>query len=357
MVGIPYIPETITVHLGAPDQPASNITLSFQDYIKNVASSEIFPTWPQASLRANIYAIISYTLNRVYTEWYRSRGYDFDITNTTQYDQAFVAGRNVFDSISHIVDEIFNDYIRETGQLSPFFAQYCDGRQSLCPGLSQWGSVELANRGFTPFEILTYYYGNRIELVDDAPVLPYVASYPGTPFSSGSTGPAVRRIQQTLSGIRKTYSAIPEITSIDGIFGQETEEAVIAFQRIFQLTPDGIVGKATWYKLTQIYVSLTRLASLDSEGVSLEFLQNQYDEVLAENDQGSAVQLLQYYLSYISYFNTFVPSVDITGNFDQATTEAVKSFQRFDGLMETGIVDETTWNRILDAYNGIRQTT
>lgn len=355
MIGVPYIPENITVHLGAPSQYAANVTLPFQDYIKNVASSELYPSWPESALRANIYAIISYTLNRVYTEWYRSKGYDFDITNTTQYDQAFVQGRNYFDSVSQIVDEIFNDYIREQGQLSPFFAQYCNGTTTVCEGLSQWGSVDLAEEGYGPYDILTNYYGSNIELVTDAPVLPYIESYPGTPIRMGSTGVPVRRIQQSLREIRKTYSGIPAITDPDGVFGASTEAAVQSFQRIFNLSPDGVVGKATWYQLSQIYVSLNKLAELNSQGVSLEYIQNQYNSTLSQGDRGDVVQLLQYYLSYIANFNPYVTAPNITGNFDEITTAAVKNFQVFNGLTDTGEVDETTWNLILDAYQGAKE--
>lgn len=183
----PSIPETITVHLGPPNSPADNVTLSFPDYIKNVASSEIFPTWPEAAIRANVYAQVTFALNRVFTEWYRSRGYPFDITSSTQYDQAFVYGRDVFNNISNIVDEIFNNYVVRRGTVEPLFTQFCNGTSVTCQGLSQWGTVTLANRGYTPYEMLQYYYGSDIEIVRNAPVEPFIGSYPGTPFGIGTS--------------------------------------------------------------------------------------------------------------------------------------------------------------------------
>ena len=201
MNGTPVIPETITVHLGTPSSSAENVTVSFADYIKNVASSEIYPTWPENAIRANIYAQISYALNRVYTEWYRARGYDFDITNSTAYDQSFVKGRNIFENISEIVDEIFNDYIRRQGFVEPLFATYCDGVEVSCDGLSQWGSVTLAEEGVIPYDILRNYYGDDIDLVFDAPVVNVIESYPGTPLRVGSSGDDVRRIQNQLNRI------------------------------------------------------------------------------------------------------------------------------------------------------------
>ena len=184
---LPYIPETVTVHLGPPGSDAPNVTVPFTDYIKNVASSEIYPTWPDAALRANILAQISFTLNRIYTEYYRSRGYPFDITNSTAYDQSFVNGRDIFENISQIVDELFNTYIRRENSIVPLFASYCDGVEVQCNGLSQWGTVPLAEAGLTPFEILTRYYGGDIRLEQDAPVMGITESYPGTALRLGNS--------------------------------------------------------------------------------------------------------------------------------------------------------------------------
>ena len=192
--GTPYIPETITVHLGSPDSNAANVTVSFSDYVKNVASSEIYPTWPENALRANIYAIVSFALNRIYTEWYRSRGYDFDITSSTQFDQKFINGREVFQNISELVDELFNDYVRRQGYVEPLFTAFCNGTTVTCKGLSQWGTVDLAEQGKTPYEILQYYYGDDIEIVKNAPVRTTMPSYPGIPLKLGSAGNDVRSL-------------------------------------------------------------------------------------------------------------------------------------------------------------------
>ncbi|MBR6533047.1 MAG: spore cortex-lytic protein, partial [Clostridia bacterium] len=202
---LPTIPETITVHLGTPDSNARNVTVPFIDYIKNVASSEIYPTWPENALRANIYAIISFALNRVYTEYYRSRVYDFDITNTTQFDQAFKEDRETFENIGYIVDEIFNDYIVRQGNVEPLFATFCNGTTSTCAGLSQWGTVDLANQGLIPFEILQNYYGQDIGIVNDAPVGFTDESYPGVPLKIGDSGNNVQIIQTQLNRIAQNY--------------------------------------------------------------------------------------------------------------------------------------------------------
>src|SRR5699024_6986566 len=240
---IPVIPETITVHLGLPNTAAENVTVSFPDYVKNVASSEIYPTWDESALRANILAIMSYALNRVYTEYYPSRGYDFDITNTTARDQAFVSGRSYFENISRLVDEILGSYIRRQGSVEPLAAKFCNGTTSTCDGLSQWGSEALAQEGLNSFEILQFYYGDDIEIVTNAPIEGVTESYPGTPLRLGSTGPAVTVIQVSLNRIAQSYPAIPKIDPVDGIFGPQTEEAVKVFQQIFSLDPDGIVGR------------------------------------------------------------------------------------------------------------------
>lgn len=263
------IPNPITVHLGSPGTSASNVQVSFPDYVKNAASSEIYPTWPESSLRANIYAIITFALNRVYTEWYRSRGFNFDITNSTAYDQNFIYGRNIYESISRIVDEIFNEYVRRQGQNAPYFTSFCNGTTATCPGLSQWGTVTLANQGLSPLQILRSYYPKDVEIAETNIITGIVSSYPGTALKTGSTGLDVQTIQTYLQRIRRNYPAIPAITDPAGVFGESTRAAVAKFQGIFNLTPDGIVGKSTWNKLSYLYTSVTRLAELDSEGTSL----------------------------------------------------------------------------------------
>ncbi|MDO4744356.1 MAG: peptidoglycan-binding protein [Clostridia bacterium] len=353
MVGRPYIPASITVHLGSPDSDAENVTLNFADYIKNVASSEIYPTWPENAIRANVYAQISYALNRIYTEWYRSRGYDFDITNSTAFDQSFVKNRDIFESVSLVVDEIFNDYIKRQGNIEPLFAAFCDGREVMCDGLSQWGSVELANQGYTPYDILTYYYGDDIELVRDAPIQNITESYPGEPLRVGSSGLDVRTIQTQLNRISRDYPSIPKISVTDGVFSEETEDAVRAFQEIFNLTPDGIIGKATWYRIKYIFVAVTNLAELDSEGIRLADIPKQFVSDIRLGDSGNPVRVLQYYLSFIAAYNSSVSAPTIDGVFGQGTLASVREFQAAYGLSQSGVVDEATWDRLSDVYLGI----
>ena len=211
LTGEPYIPQTITVHLGAPDEDAANVTVPFPDYIKNVVSSEIYPTWPETALRANIYAIVSFALNRIYTEWYRSRGYEFDVTNNTQYDQKYIEGRQIYENISVLVDELFDDYIRREGNIEPLFAAFCNGTTVTCNGLSQWGTVDLAEQGLLPYQILQYYYGEDINIVKDAPVRTNTPSFPDTLLTTGSTGQPVQTIQIQLNRISRNYPAIPKI--------------------------------------------------------------------------------------------------------------------------------------------------
>ena len=259
----PYVPQEITVHLGPPSAYAENVTVSFSDYVKNVASSEIYPTWDESALRANILAIVSFALNRVYTEFYRSRGYDFDITSSTAYDQFFVKGRSFFENVSQLVDELFNDYLRRPGFVEPLAAKFCNGTTVTCEGLSQWGSQNLAEQGYNSDQILRSYYGN-VETVLNAPIRGYTSSYPGTPLRRGSSGPDVVVIQTALNRISQSYPAIPKIATVDGIFGSRTEATVRAFQEIFGLTPDGIVGQSTWYAIVRLYTAVTSLSELRS---------------------------------------------------------------------------------------------
>lgn len=352
---IPVIPETITVHLGLPNSPAENVTVPFADYVKNVASSEIYPTWDESALRANILAIMSYALNRVYTEYYRSRGYDFDITNTTARDQAFVNGRSYFENISRLVDEMVGSYIRRVGSVEPLAAKFCNGTTTTCDGLSQWGSEALAQEGLDSVEILKYYYGDDIEIVTNAPMEGVTESYPGTPLRLGSTGPAVTVVQTSLNRISQSYPAIPKINPVDGIYGPQTRAAVEAFQQIFALEPDGIVGRATWYQLVRVYVAVTRLAELQSEGQQFLFIQ-EYPEFLSLGDRGELVEQLQFMLSVISSFVPTVQAPDQTGVFDNATLYAVRSFQRYAGLPVTGSVGKTTWDTIFEQFNGVDLT-
>ena len=353
---IPFIPETITVHLGPPNSDAENVTIPFIDYIANVASSEIYPTWPENAVRANIYAQISFALNRIYTEYYRSRGYNFDITNSTGIDQSFVNGRDIFENIYQIVSEIFNDYLSRQGSVEPLFAQYCDGIEVVCDGLSQWGSVDLANNGYTPYEILTYYYGDDIDIVRNAPVQSITASFPETPLRLGSAGDSVRALQIRLNRISDNYPSIPKIAVPDGVFSYDTEEAVKKFQEIFSLTPDGIVGKATWYRTQFIYNAVKRLNELDSEGISLSEVSDQYSESLEAGDEGVEVANLQYFINYLSAFYDTIPSLDIDGIYGPSTENAVRAVQQAFGLPVTGVLDLDTWEAIYRTYLGFVAT-
>lgn len=350
---IPTVPENITVHLGPPDSDAANVTLSFPDYIKNVASSEIYPTWPEAALRANIYAQISFALNRVFTEWYRSRGYDFDITSSTQYDQYFVNGREVFDNISRIVDEIFNNYVVRQGDIEPLFTQFCNGTTVTCEGLSQWGTVPLANSGYTPYEILQYYYGDDINIVRNAPVAPYIPSYPGTPFGIGSSGNEVRTVQVELNRIGNNYPAIPKIVPANGLYGESTAEAVRVFQGVFGLPQTGVVNKATWYQIKFIFAAVKGLAELTSEGLRPTEVEQTFPEDLRRGDYGQPVRTVQYYLNVIAYFNPEIPDGPLDGVFGEVTEQQLLAFERFYGLTPDGVVDFRTWSLMREIYDNI----
>lgn len=331
------IPENITVHLGAPSSNAPNITVPFADYVKNVASSEIYPTWPEAAIRANIYAQMSYVLNRIFTEWYRSQGYDFDITNSTRYDQSFVAGRDIFENISTIVDDMIGSYLTRGDAVEPLFAQYCNGTTVTCPGgLSQWGTVPLAEQGLSAEEIVRSFYGDDINFATDAPLSPALGeSFPGITLRLGENGEDVRTIQNRLNRISTNYPNIPKIYPADGVFDADTEAAVRAFQRQFNLTPDGLVGRATWYRIAFVYNNVKRLSELNSEGLTLEEISRQYPELLSEGMSGVSIRLLQYFLA-------------IAGEY-----YAVEAYQRMLGLPVTGAVDRATWNALVSTYRSV----
>ncbi|MBR2489451.1 MAG: peptidoglycan-binding protein [Clostridia bacterium] len=347
---LPTIPENITVHLGPPNSAAENVTVPFSDYVKNVASSEIYPTWPEEALRANIYAIISFALNRIYTEWYPSRGYNFDITNSTQFDQAYVRDREIYENIGYIVDEIFNDYVVRQGSVQPLFTAFCNGTTSTCEGLSQWGTVSLAEQGFTPYRILQNYYGTDIGIVENAPVGDIGESYPGVPLRVGDSGNNVRILQVQLNRIAQNYPAIPKIAETNGIFGLDTEASVRKFQEVFNLSQSGEVDKSTWYKIKQYYTGVKRLSELAAEGVTLEEVSVPFSDQLSVGMSGIPVRTIQYYLSIIAYFNGALQPVPLNGNFDGATVAAVERFQEFYGLPVTGIVNTETWNTINRIY-------
>lgn len=351
---LPYVPETITVHLGPADSDAPNVTVPFGDYVKNSVSSEVYPTWDESALRANILAIMSYALNRVYTEYYPSRGYDFDITNSTAADQAFTEGGGWFENVSRLTDDLLGSYIRRQGFVEPLAAKFCNGTTVTCDGLSQWGSERLARDGYNSVDILRYYYGDDIELVTNAPIRGIRESYPGTPLRLGSAGPFVTVVQAALNEVGQNYPAIPRLR-VDSIYGPETEAAVRVFQRIFGLSADGIVGRATWYQLNRAYVAVQRLAELRSEGQQ-NFALAQFPEVLSLGSQGDYVRGLQYMLSVIASFIPNIPPVIQDGIYGTGTRDAVLAFQRYAGLNQNGVVGEDTWNAIYRQFLGTEET-
>lgn len=258
------VPEIIVVHDGTPSSNATNYYVTYTDYIKNVACSEIYSTWSREAITANVLAIMSFTMNRVYTEWYRNKGYDFTVTSSTAYDQKWIYGRNIFDEIAEVVDDIFDSYLSLPNVRQPILTQYCDGRRVTCPGwLSQWGSEELASRGYSTIAILRNYYGQDIYINTAEQISGIPSSWPGYDLDIGATGDKVRQMQEQLLAVSEVYTAIPTLVP-DGFFGERTADSVRAFQGIFGLPRTGVVDFATWYKLSQIYVGITRLAEFPS---------------------------------------------------------------------------------------------
>lgn len=346
------IPKQITVHLGAPTASATNVTVGFQDYIANVASSEVYPTWPEEALRANILAQISLALNRIWTEWYPSRGYAFNITGSPSYDQAYVSGRTVFAVMEKLTAELFNTYVRRSGDQEPYFTEYCDGKLVTCPGMKQWGTVNRANEGKNALQILRYYYGDRVQLATTNNIASIPSSWPGVTLKRGSTGTSVSILQRQLSRIAKDYPAFgkPEVT---GTFDAATEQAVKNFQKQFSLTADGLVGKATWYKISFIYVSVKDLAELTSEGETATGTESSGSwpgVVLRRGSKGSDVEQVQFWLSELAQFNSALPDLTVDGSFGAATEKAVKIFQQEQGLTADGVVGQATWDALYAAW-------
>lgn len=348
------IPEDITVHLGSPYEPARNVTIPYTEYLKNVIASEIYPTWPEEAIIANFYAQNSLTLNRIYTEWYKSQGYDFQITNSTAFDQAFFYDRSTFEETNAIVDRLFRNYVSRFNSVEPLFTSYCDGRQTTCEGLSQWGTVTLARQGNNYFQILTNYYGDNIEIrtanVEEIPP----DSFPGE-LKLGSSGEAVENIQRRLNRIGIDYPQLPFVISLSSYFDVDTEISVRAFQRIFGLPITGVVDRDTWYEIQYIYTAVKQLATLASEGERPE--SDQFGGTnLTVGNKGTEVLRIQWYLNRISYFlDGEIPTSAPTGIFSQSTANNVREFQRYFDLPQTGIIDETTWNRIVSVYYSLLQ--
>ena len=350
------IPKNITVHLGKPAASARNVTVSFRSYIANVASSEVYPTWPESALRANIHCQISLALNRIYTEWYPSRGYSFNITNSTSYDQYYVHGRTVFDVMVRLTDDIFNTYLRKTGTVNPYYSEYCDGKSVTCPGLKQWGTVTLAKQGKTPLQILKYYYGSNIEIVRTNNIQAIPQSYPGSPLRQGDSGTAVFTLQRQLNRIAKDYPFFGKLT-VDGVFGPRMVSTVKTFQRQFNLTADGVVGRQTWYKISYIYVSVKDLAELTSEGETSSGTLSDGSwggTALRTGSTGSAVEQVQFWLNTLAQYESAIPSLAVDGRYGAATASAVRAFQRRYGLTVDGVVGRETWNAIYNEFRSIQ---
>lgn len=355
-VRTPVVPTGITVHIGPPEEAGKNITVPFPEYIKNVASNEIYPSWPLDAIKANVLAQISFALNRIYNEWYPSQGYNFDITSSPAYDQTFNEDSQFFENISQIVDDIFNNYIVKGDQVQPLFAAYCDGINTTCDGLSQWGSVELARQGLSPTEILKRYYGNDIRIVYNAPVSPNIPSYPGFPFRLGSAGNYVRQLKVQLNRISNNYPAIPKIEEENIFFTTDMEESVKAFQEIFDLPVTGTVDKATWYEVKYLYNAVKKVADLSSEGISIEEVEFPYGETLQVGDTGPYIRPLNYLLNFLSYFDTNIPKLNLSGEeFTEDTKEMVIAFQTSNNIETDGIVDKNTWNSLVSTYNQTKE--
>ena len=344
------IPQNITVHLGPPDSAAPDVTVPYTEYLKSVASSEIYPTWPESALRANLLAQNTLALNRIYTEWYRSQGYPFDITSSPAYDQAYIHNRSTFETTDELIDETFTEYIARATSLAPVFSRYCDGYISQCDGLSQWGSVELAEQYYTPLDILRYYYGDDVFTKFASVVEEIPGSFPGT-LSAGSESESVARLQYRLNRIAIDYPAIPFIEKADGVYDVQTESAVKAFQRIFGLPVTGKTDETTWYRVIYIYTAVKKLAETESENFTV-VNEGFPGRVLENGMRGLDVLRMEIYLRGISvYFGAdTIPLVTVNGVYDEETRRAVSAFQAFYGIDVTGKIDESTWNAIVSVY-------
>ncbi len=349
----PIVPNNITVHLGEPDQAARDITISFTDYISNVVASEIYPTWPKNAIEANTYAVVSFALNRIYNEWYRSKGYNFDITSSPKYDQTYTENRSTYENIDNIVSEIFDNYVVKGNQVQPYFTKYCDGRVTTCDGLSQWGTVSLSNQGKSTIEILKYYYGSDISIKYDAPVGDTFGGYPGYQIKLGNAGNPVLAIQRDLRRIRQNYPAIPDITSKVGIYDEETVNAVKKFQEIFSLPITGIVDKATWYKIKYVYTSVKKLADLYSEGLSLDEATFLYTDELKYGDTGIEVEYVHYFLDALAFLDEDIPRLPTNSIYGNNTITMVRAFQQKYGLPVTGKFTYRDWLVLQKAYDDI----
>ena len=309
-------------------------------------------SWPEEALRANIIAQVSLALNRIWTEWYPSREYSFNITGSPGYDQAYVNGRTVFAVMERLTAELFNTFVQRSGDAEPYFTEYCDGKTVTCPGMKQWGTVDRAREGLNALQILRYYYGNRVQLVTTNNIAAIPSSYPGNPLRRGSTGTNVRILQKQLSRIAKDYPSFGK-PAVTGTFDEATENSVKKFQKQFGLTADGIVGKATWYKISYVYVSIKDLAELTSEGETAEGIQSAGGwpgTVLRRGSTGSSVEQVQFWLSDLAQFDSSLARVSVDGSYGAATERAVRTFQQKQNLTADGVVGQTTWNALYAAW-------
>ena len=305
-------------------------------------------SWPEEALRANIIAQVSLALNRIWTEWYPSRGYSFNITGSPGYDQAYVNGRTVFAVMERLTAELFNTFVQRSGDAEPYFTEYCDGKTVTCPGMKQWGTVDRAREGMNALQILRYYYGNRVQLVTTDNIASIPSSYPGSPLRRGSTGTNVRILQKQLSRIAKDYPSFGK-PAVTGTFDEATENSVKKFQKQFSLTADGVVGRATWNKVSFIYVSVKDLAELTSEGETAEGTQSTGGwpgTVLRRGSTGSSVEQVQFWLSDLAQFDSSLMRVTVDGSYGAATVSAVEAFQTLFGLTPDGVVGRSTWNKL-----------
>lgn len=349
-----YIPENIVVHLGEANSNAEDVIVRFVDYIKNVCASEIYPTWSEEAIKANVYAQISFVLNLVYLEWYGRKGYPFQVTNYLNDDLAFVYGRNTYDTTNVIVEDIFNEYISLVNNNKPYLAQYCSGIAYECKGLSKWGSQLMANNGYKALDIIQKYYGidkiiKSTSLVEGIPEY-----YPGYELRVNDDNQNVKIIQIYLNIINKVYKEIPTIELVNGVFGKETENAVKSFQGIFNLFMDGIVGKSTWYKISEVYIAITRLSDLKMEAglntdLTNNFIGKYPGHIIEYGSNGEYVREIQIYLQKISRYYD-IPSSLVDGSFGSYTLLSIIEFQKMFGLTPDGLLDLATWNKIYEVY-------
>jgi peptidoglycan hydrolase-like protein with peptidoglycan-binding domain len=349
-------PAYITVHIGYYTDGGKNVTVPFRDYIKNVACSEICPNWHEAALYANIYCQISYALNRIYTIWYRSRGYSFDITNNTRTDQYYVEGREIFANVAAVADKIFDNYLKRYGRSEPYFSIYCNGTTSTCDGLSQWGSEYLAEEGYSAMDIIHYYYPKDMELAVASEISYNNDTYPGYLLAEGMDDGNVQILQDYLNRISADFPLIPKIPSPNGYFDSATKAAVKKFQEIFGLTADGLVGKSTWYEISRIYVAVKHLAELDSEGERIGIGKTPPTAWLTTGAKNEHVVELQFIINYISQFYNSIPSVVEDASYGQTTKDAVTAFQKAFGLSATGNVDAATWQKLYEVYWSLQES-